>query len=198
MQTVNFIRMKDGTAEEYQLLDRCEREYVAGTADRVLALLKGLQGSMAGYRIDRLGHSLQTATRAQRDGASDEMVVAALLHDIGDGLAPQNHGDFAASILKPYVSAETHWIIKHHGVFQGYYFFHHLGADRNLRDRYRDHPCFDACVDFCERWIKILSIRITIRCRYPTSNRWCVNCSRANRFTGIAKIPMRGSQGEIP
>jgi predicted HD phosphohydrolase len=125
---------------------------VAGTADRVLALLQGLQDSMAGYRIDRLGHSLQTATRAQRDDASGEMVVAALLHDIGDGLAPQNHGEFAASILKPYVSADTHWIIKHHGVFQGYYFFHHLGADRNLRDRYRDHPCFDACADFCERW----------------------------------------------
>lgn len=152
MQTVNFIRMENGTAEEYQLLDRCEREYVAGTADRVLALLQGLQDSMAGYRIDRLGHSLQTATRAQRDDASGEMVVAALLHDIGDGLAPQNHGEFAASILKPYVSADTHWIIKHHGVFQGYYFFHHLGADRNLRDRYRDHPCFDACADFCERW----------------------------------------------
>ncbi len=152
MQTVNFTRMEDGTAEEYQLLDRCEREYVAGTADRVLALLEGLQGSIAGYRIDRLDHSLQTATRAQRDGASDEMVVAALLHDVGDGLAPQNHGDFAASILKPYVSADTHWIIKHHSVFQGYYFFHHLGADRNLRDRYRDHPCFDACVDFCAKW----------------------------------------------
>ena len=152
MQTVNFIRMEDGTPEEYELLDIYEREYVSGTADRVLELLKSLRGSMGGYRIDRFAHSLQSATRAQRDGASDEMVVAALLHDIGDGLAPQNHGEFAAAILKPYVSADTHWIIKHHGVFQGYYFFHHLGADRNLRDRYRDHPCFDACVDFCAKW----------------------------------------------
>ena len=152
MQTVSFTQMADGTYEEYQFLDGIEREHVKGTADRVLAELAKLTDSIAGYQVDRLGHSLQTATRAHRDGADEEMVVAALLHDIGDGLAPCNHGDFAAAILKPYVSEETHWIIRHHGVFQGYYFFHHIGADRNLRERYRGHPHFQACADFCEKW----------------------------------------------
>jgi len=152
VETVSFVHMEDGTKEDYELLDRYEREYVKGTAQRVIAQLDSLRGTLGGYRIDRLHHSLQTATRALRDGASEEMVVAALLHDIGDGIAPHNHGDYAASILKPYVSPDTHWIIQHHGIFQGYYFLHHLGQDRYLRDQYRDHPCFEACVNFCARW----------------------------------------------
>ena len=107
---------------------------------------------MSGYRISRLEHSLQSATRAERDGADEEMIMAALLHDIGDGIAPHNHAEFAAAVVKPYVSEKTHWIIRHHGVFQGYYYFHHIGADRNARDRYRDHPWYQDCVDFCERY----------------------------------------------
>lgn len=152
MQTVDFIHMEDGTQEEYKFLDGFEREYCAGTADRVLAQLASLEDSISGYKVTRLGHSLQTATRAERDGASEEMIVAALLHDIGDGLAPHNHSEFAAAVLKPFVSEQTHWVIKHHGVFQGYYFFHHIGGDRNLRERYRDHPHYQACLNFCSRW----------------------------------------------
>src|SRR3989441_11999663 len=102
-----------------------------------------------GYAIDRLTHSLQTATRAHRDGRDEEYIVCALLHDIGDTLASLNHSELAAVILEPFVSEENHWIVKHHGIFQGYYFFHHLGLDRNLRDRYGDHPHWRACVDFC-------------------------------------------------
>jgi len=152
MEQVAFTRMADGTAEEYAFLGELEARHVAGTAERVLAHLKLLDGSVGGYQIDRLQHCLQTASRAQRDGADEEMVVAALLHDIGDLLAPENHSDFAAAVLRPYVCERTHWVVKHHGLFQGYYYFHHLGLDRDLRERYRGHPHFEACVAFCERW----------------------------------------------
>ena len=149
---VSFTRMADGTREDYELLDRLEEEFAAGTADRVLAHLRGLSGSLSGYQIDRLEHSLQTATRAYRDGADEEMVVAALLHDIDDLLAPHSHGELAALLLRPFVTERTCWIVRHHGLFQYYYYAHHLGGDRNARDRFRDHPWYQDAVDFCHRW----------------------------------------------
>jgi len=144
--------MADGNAEEYRFLERIEEGFRWQIADRVLAHLELLRGSLGGYRIDRYQHSLQSATRAYRDGASEELVVAALLHDIGDMLATCNHGEMAAAVLRPYVSESTCWIIKHHGIFQAYYYAHHLGGDRDARERYVDHPCYQATVDFCERW----------------------------------------------
>ena len=151
-KTVEFIQMKDGSFDDYQLLRAYEEEFSKNTADRMLAHLLELKDSLAGYRISRLEHALQSASRAWQDDAGEEMTVAALLHDIGDTLAPENHGEMAAAILRPYVSEKTYWIVRHHGIFQGYYFFHHLGMDRNLRDRYRQHEHYQACVDFCENW----------------------------------------------
>jgi predicted HD phosphohydrolase len=127
MQTVDFIRMEDGTREEYEFLDRLEHEYVAGLPDRLMESLRKLENSLSGYRINRLEHSLQGATRAQRAGESDEMVIAVLLHDIGDELAPYSHSEMAAAILRPFVSEKIYWIVKHHGVFQMYYYAHHCG-----------------------------------------------------------------------
>ena len=150
--TVSFTSMADGTREDYELLDRLEEEFAAGTADRILAHLRELSGSLAGYQVDRLEHSLQTATRAWRDDADEELVVAALLHDIDDLLAPHSHGELAALLLRPFVTERTHWIVKHHGLFQYYYYGHHVGGDRNARDRYRDHPWYQDAVDFCHRW----------------------------------------------
>lgn len=152
MEAVSFVRMADGTAEDYALLHRLERDYLDGLADRVLDALRALEQGYSGYRISRLQHSLQGATRAYRAGEDDELVVAVLLHDIGDSLAPLNHGELAAAVLRPYVSDTTYWIVKHHGVFQMYYYAHHVGGDRHARDRYRDHPCYDATVRFCERY----------------------------------------------
>ncbi len=151
-KTVNFIHMEDGTQSDYEFLHGLEKAFSRSTADRVLEHLRLLESSFAGYKVSRLEHALQTATRALRDNADEEMIVAALLHDIGDTLAPENHSDFAAVILQPFVSPRTHWIIKHHGVFQGYYFFHHIGGDRNARDRYQNHPYYQACADFCADW----------------------------------------------
>jgi len=152
MRTVDFVRMEDGTREEYEFLAGIEREYTAGTAGRILELVASLEHSLSGYKVSRLEHCLQTATRAYRDGASEEMVVAALVHDVGDGLAPHSHGAFAASILAPYVSEEVRWVVEHHGLFQGYYYFHHVGGDRSLRERHAGHPHYQACIDFCARW----------------------------------------------
>jgi len=151
-ESVNFIRMADGTYEEYQFLDRIYQKLNHELADNVLANLKKLAGDKMGYKIDRYQHSLQSATRAMRDGADEETVVCALLHDIGDLLAPENHSELAASILRPYVSEENYWLVKHHGVFQGYYFFHHIGLDRNEREQFRGHPMFERTALFCEKW----------------------------------------------
>ncbi|HVO03277.1 MAG TPA: HD domain-containing protein [Candidatus Cybelea sp.] len=152
MDTIAFTRMDQGTREEYQFLDKLYRNFSHELPDRVIRHLDLLRGDRLGYKIDRFQHSLQTATRAQRDGADEEMVVAALLHDIGDTIAPENHSELGASVLQPYVSAATHWIVKHHGLFQGYYYFHHCGGDRNARDRYRGHPMFEPTADFCQKW----------------------------------------------
>ena len=150
--TIDFINMADGTREEYELLERHYRRFADGLPERLMSHLSLLSGDLMGYKIDRFQHSLQSATRAFRDGAEEEMVVAALLHDIGDTISPENHSELGASVLQPYVSAKTHWIIKHHGVFQGYYYFHHMGGDRDARERFRGHPMFEPCADFCHRW----------------------------------------------
>ena len=156
MDSISFTRMDQGTAEEYAFLGRLWEEHKQDhLTDSVLALLRQMRGPTLGYRIDRYQHSLQSATRARRDGADEETVVAALLHDVGDSIAPDNHSQVAAAILRPYVSERTHWVVLHHGIFQGYYFWHHTGGDRDARERYRGHPHFEACADFCERWDQV-------------------------------------------
>lgn len=150
--TVSFTEMQYGTAADYALLDRFERQHAAGVADRLLGLLARLGEGLAGYQISRLEHSLQSATRARLDGADTDWIVAALLHDIGDELAPYNHAEYAAAVLRPYVREEVSWVVEHHGVFQSYYFAHHLGGDRHRRDEFADHVWFDLCADFCARW----------------------------------------------
>ena len=152
MKTVNFKEMKNGTKDEYLLLDKYEQEYINGTADRLLRFMSNLNSTLEGYKITRLEHSLQTATRAFNDNASEEMVVAALLHDIGDELAPVNHSEYAASILRPYVSEKTYWIVKKHGEFQMYYYAHHLGKNQNQRDKYKGHKYYNDALNFCEKW----------------------------------------------
>ncbi|MGR3913299.1 MAG: HD domain-containing protein [Gammaproteobacteria bacterium] len=150
--TVGFTEMANGSAEEYALLHRLEQDYIRDLPARLLAAMRELETSLSGYRVSRLTHSLQSATRAHRAGENEEMVVAALLHDLGDALAPLAHGEMAAAILKPYVSARTYWIVKHHGVFQMYYYAHHLGGDRHARAQFQSHKWYQACADFCANY----------------------------------------------
>ena len=153
MKTVSFTRMKDGTQADYELLREQEGPYLAATADRLLReLASQAEETLTGYRVTRLEHALQAATRAEEDGADTDWVVAALLHDIGDGLAPQNHDRFAAEIMRPFMREEVTWVVEHHGIFQMVYYAHHYGWDPEKREEFRDHPYYRSCVEFCERW----------------------------------------------
>ena len=144
-----FHAMTEGTPEDWRAIAMASAEFGRGLPDRLLAHLKLLQGDCGGFSVDRLEHSLQTATRAHRDGRDEEYVVCALMHDIGDLMGPANHAEIGAVILKPYVSERNHWMLDHHGIFQGYYFFHHLGLDRDMREQFRGHPDFEYTAQFC-------------------------------------------------
>ena len=147
-----FSHMEHGTREDWAAISAEFMPFARALPDRVLAHLKLLDGDCGGFPIDRLAHSLQTATLAHRDGRDEEYVVCALLHDIGDTLGSFNHPDIATAILKPFVSPENLWMVEKHGIFQGYYFFHHLGLDRDLREQYRGEPWFDYTAEFCSEY----------------------------------------------
>ncbi len=145
-----FTRMQEGTEQDWKLIGQEFLDYTTRLPDRIMGHLRLLDGDYGGFPIDRLAHSLQTGTRALRDGRDEEYVVCALLHDIGDTLGSYNHPDVAAAIVKPFVNEANHWMVEHHGIFQGYYFFHHVGMDRNMRDRFAGHAHFDYTAEFCE------------------------------------------------
>jgi len=147
-----FTEMLHGTAEDYAIIAEEGAKLATQLPDRILEHLDILKGETAGFAVDRYEHSLQTATRAYRDGRDEEYVVCALLHDIGDTIASANHADLAATMLEPFVSEQNYWIVKHHGIFQGYYFFEHLGLDKNLRDEYKDNENWNACAEFCSKY----------------------------------------------
>ena len=151
MNKVNFTAMEHGARADYELVFANDKRNALGQAGRALEWLRAMDGDSP-YHVSRLEHCLQTATRAENDGADEETVVCALLHDIGDVLGPHNHSEIAAAVLRPYISAKNHWVVKHHGLFQGYYWMEHYGQDKNARERHKDHPYYQACVDFCARW----------------------------------------------
>jgi predicted HD phosphohydrolase len=146
-----FKTMAESTQAEWAVIAASSVEFNRGLADRVLTHLKLLDGDFGGFAVDRLTHSLQSATLAHRDGMDEEYIVCALLHDIGDTLGSTNHADIGAAILKPFISDAHHWMLENHGIFQGYYFFHHLGLDRDMREQFRGHPHFELTARFCHR-----------------------------------------------
>ena len=147
-----FHAMADGTKEDWRIIGAGTVELAAGLPDRVLDQLRQLGGDFGGFAVDRLEHSLQTATRAYRADRDDEYVFCALLHDVGDLLGSFNHADVAAAVVKPFVSERNHWMVEQHAIFQGYYFFHHLGLDRDMREQFRGHEWFDHTAEFCHEY----------------------------------------------
>lgn len=147
-----FRAMTEGTQEDWGIIAEHFVPFAINGGKRILDHLRILKGDYGGFPVDRLEHSLQTATRAHKDGRDEEYVVCALLHDIGDTLGAFNHPDIAAAILKPFVSEKNLWMVEKHGIFQGYYFFHHLGMDRDMREQFRDHKYFHHTYDFCEKY----------------------------------------------
>ncbi len=150
-ERAQFRAMSESTAEDWNKISSAARNFNRALPERVLSHLKLLEGDCGGFAVDRLEHCLQSASLAYRDGMDEEYVVCALLHDIGDTLAGHNHAELAATILRPFVSEDNWWMLQHHGIFQGYYFFHHLGLDRNLRDNFRGHRAFEQTAAFCAR-----------------------------------------------
>ena len=148
----DFSSFEDSTREDWALIMVQRGELERGLPDRILEQFEHLRDDYGGFPVDRLEHSLQTATRAERDGRDDEYVLCALVHDIGDPLTPYNHPDVAAAILKPFVSEANHWMVEKHGIFQGYYFWHHLGMDRNTRDMFAGHQFYDRTEEFCAEY----------------------------------------------
>ncbi len=144
-----FKTMADSTAEEWALIAESNMAFSKGLPDRVLAHLNLLDGDFGGFAVDRLEHSLQSATMAHRAGKDEEYVVCALIHDIGDTLGTFNHAEIGAAIMKPFISEDNHWMMEHHGIFQGYYFFHHIGLDRDHREQFRGHAAFEHTAQFC-------------------------------------------------
>lgn len=151
-QQAQFTHMKDGTKEDWQIIAQNFGEFAKELPDRVMDHLLLLRGDFGGFPVDRLTHCLQTATLAHRDGKDDEYVVCALLHDIGDTLGTYNHADVAAVLLEPFVSEANHWMVKHHAIFQGYYFFHYLGMDRDMREQYNENPHFKRTLEFVSKY----------------------------------------------
>lgn len=150
-----FTRMEDSTLDDWRVIGAEVMASARTLPDRVLAHLKLLDGDHGGFPVDRYQHSLQTATLALEDGRDEEYVVCALLHDIGDTLGSFNHFDIAAAIVKPFVSEANHWMVQHHGIFQGHHFFHHVGLDRNLREQFRRPELmelFERTEEFCAKY----------------------------------------------
>ncbi len=145
----SFTAFTNATPEDWKKILAANEVFKTAHVDRVVTHLKLLEGDCGGFPVSRLEHSLQTATMAHRAGKDEEYVVCALLHDIGDTLGVFNHPDIAAAILKPFVSEANLWMVEKHGIFQGYYFFHHIGLDRDMREAFRGHPHFEYCAQFC-------------------------------------------------
>lgn len=150
-----FHAMSEGTAEDWSIIAEKTIEHFYALPDRLLAHLRLLEGDYGGFAVDRLAHSLQTATRAYRDNRDDEYVFCALVHDIGDTLGPANHQDIAAAVVKPFVSEKNHWMVEKHAIFQGYYFFQFVGLDPDMREQYRSHPYYDYTAEFCSEYDQV-------------------------------------------
>ena len=152
LKQATFKEMSNGTQEDYAIIGEHSSDFARELPDRILAHLDILKGDTGGFAVDRYTHCLRTATRAFKDGKDEEYVVCALLHDIGDTIASANHADLAATMLEPFVSEKNYWIVKHHGIFQGYYFFEYLGLDKNMRDEFKDSDHWRDCAEFCAKY----------------------------------------------
>jgi predicted HD phosphohydrolase len=151
-ESATFKIMSESTQQDWNAIMGEQLKFMGGLSGRILAHMKLLDGDYGGFAIDRLQHCLQTAELAGEDGRDEEYVVCALLHDIGDTLGSTNHADVGAEILKPFVSEENYWMVKHHGIFQGYNFFHFIGMDRNMRDQFKSSPHYERTAEFIKKY----------------------------------------------
>jgi predicted HD phosphohydrolase len=145
-----FRALGEATPAAWAAVIEADRAFARGLPDWLIEHMQLLRNDTHGFPIDRLEHCLQTATRAHRDGRDEEYVTCALFHDLGAALAPDDHAEFAAMILRPYIAEQNHWMLRHHALFQSYHYAHFTGGDRNVRERFRRHRHFQQTLDFCE------------------------------------------------
>ena len=150
-----FTRMDESTAEQWSVIAEETFANQGRVAEMVLEMLRRLQGITDGFAVDQLTHACQTATLAERAGADDELVVAALCHDVGKAISVPNHPRIAAEILRPYVREDVHWVIEVHQDFQGRHYYAHLGADPAAREQHRGHPDFALAEQFADEWDQV-------------------------------------------
>jgi predicted HD phosphohydrolase len=150
-----FTRMDESTAEQWAVIGKETYEHQDRVAESVLALLRSLAAITDGFAVDQLTHSLQTATRAERAGADEEVVFASLLHDIGKAVSVPNHPEIAAAIIKPYVSSDVYNMIRVHQDFQGRHYYAHFGGDPDARAKYVGEPWFDLAAEFADDWDQV-------------------------------------------
>ncbi len=147
-----FTRMDESTAEQWAVIGRETFEHQGRVAERILEMLRSLAEITDGFAVDQLTHSLQTATRAERAGADEEIVFASLLHDVGKAVSVPNHPEIAAAIIKPYVRDEVYTMIRAHQDFQGRHYYHHFGGNPDAREQYRGAEWFDLAARFADEW----------------------------------------------
>lgn len=150
-----FRRMDESTAQQWAVIGAETARNQPRVAEGVLDLLRSLAGITDGFATDQLTHCLQTATRAERAGADDQVVIAALCHDIGKAISVPNHAAIAAEILRPYVRPEVFQMIRVHQDFQGRHYYHHFGGDPNAREQHRDalsEQEFELAARFADEW----------------------------------------------
>jgi predicted HD phosphohydrolase len=150
-----FTRMDQSTAEEWAVIGAESVQDQARVAESVLDMLRSLKDVVVGFAVDQLTHCLQTATLAERAGADEEVVVAALLHDVGKAVSVPNHPAIAAEILKPYVRDEVYWMIKAHQDFQGKHYYHHFGGNPDARSKYAGQPWYGLAERFADEWDQV-------------------------------------------
>lgn len=151
---MHFTRMDEGTDADFALLAGVHERAVEQLPDLLLDMLTRLEADRE-YPIDRQAHSLQSATRAWRDGRDDEYVVCALLHDVAESLGPFNHGEVVAAILRPFVSEANYWMLAHHPVFQVYFYGRHVGVDPDERNQFITSPYYDRTVEFTAKYDEV-------------------------------------------
>ena len=147
-----FTRMDESSTVEWQAIGREVAKRQASMPQTIKLMLLQLEAQTDGFEVNQLIHSLQTATRALRGGASEELIVAALCHDIGKVISVANHPAIAAEILRPYVSDETYQIIRTHQDFQGRHYYALMGKDPDARSQYVDESWFELAQKFTDEW----------------------------------------------
>lgn len=147
-----FTRMDQSTAAEWMHIGREVSQRQAQMPALIKSMLRQLEAQVDGFETNQLVHALQTATRAVRDNASEELVVAALCHDIGKVISVINHPAIAAEILKPYVTRATYEIIRTHQDFQGRHYYALMGMNPNARQQYQDQPWYALAETFTDEW----------------------------------------------